>query len=133
MTFQGTTLGAGDPAYVDMNGDYNINLDDKVIAGNPNPKVTGGIGNTFSYKGISLSIFCSFVTGRKIFNGALSDFLNGSSGIYGSYRNWGANAGPAAISGILGQFWTNPGDHAPLPRLVYPNGTSKDPWDIASS
>jgi len=133
MTFQGTTLGAGDPAYVDMNGDYNINLDDKVIAGNPNPKVTGGIGNTFSYKGISLSIFCSFVTGRKIFNGALSDFLNGSSGIYGSYTNWGANAGPAAISGILGQFWTTPGDHAPLPRLVYPNGTSKDPWDIASS
>jgi hypothetical protein len=129
MTYQGSTLGAGDPAYVDMNGDYNIDYDDKVIAGNPNPKVTGGFGNTFSYKGISLNIFCSFVTGRKIFNGALSDALNGSK----AYNSWGANSGPASIPDILGQFWANPGDRTTFPRLVYPSGTAQDPWNIASS
>jgi TonB-linked SusC/RagA family outer membrane protein len=129
MTYQGSTLGAGDAAYVDMNGDYNINYDDKVIAGNPNPKVTGGFGNTFLYKGISLNIFCSFVAGRKIFNGALSDALNGSRDV----GSWAFNSGPASLVNILGQFWTKAGDKAPFPRLVYPSGSAQDPWNIASS
>jgi TonB-linked SusC/RagA family outer membrane protein len=129
LTYQGATLGAGDAAYVDLNGDYNIDYDDKVIAGNPNPKVTGGIGNTFSYKGISLTVFCSFITGRKIFNGALSDALNGSRTI----SSWGVNSGPASLVDILGQFWVKEGDKAPFPRLVYPSGSAQDPWNIASS
>lgn len=129
MTFQGATLQAGDARYVDLNGDYNIDYDDKVIAGNPNAKVTGGFGNTFSYKGISLNIFCSFVTGRKIFNGYLSDALNGSRDI----GTWGAVSGPASIPSLLGQFWTNPGDNTRFPRLVYAAGTAQDPWNIASS
>lgn len=133
MTFQGNTLQAGDARYVDMNGDYNIDYDDKVIDGNPNPKVTGGFGNTFSYKGFSLNVFCSFVLGRKIFNGYLSDALNGSSGPYGSYTGWGSVSGPASIPGLLGQFWQKPGDQTRFPRLVYPSGTTQDPWDIASS
>jgi TonB-linked SusC/RagA family outer membrane protein len=130
MTFQGAPLGAGDARYVDLNGDYNIDYSDKVIAGNPNPKATGGIGNTFTYKGISLNIFASFVLGRKIFNGYLSDALNGSNAYQGA---WTANSGPASIPGLLGQFWTKPGENTRFPRLVYPNGTAQDPWNIASS
>jgi hypothetical protein len=134
LTFYGSPLVAGDPAYVDQNGDYNIDLNDKIIAGNPNPKITGGFGNTFSYKGISLNIFCSFVTGRKIFNGALSDALNGSIMTSNNYGVWGAVSGPAAIPDILGRFWVKPGDHADFPRMVYPSSSvPKDPWDIASS
>ena len=131
MTFQGAPLGAGDAKYVDMNGDYNIDFDDKINAGNPMPKVTGGFSNTFSYKGFSLNVFCSFLTGRKIFNGYLSDFLNGSR----DYTNtWGSNSGPAAIPNLLGQFWTSTSyNTATFPRLVYPTGTSQDPWNIASS
>jgi TonB-linked SusC/RagA family outer membrane protein len=130
MTFQGTPLQAGDAKYVDMNGDYNIDYDDKIIAGNPNPGIVGGFGNTFTYKGISLNVFCSFVFKRKIFNGYLSDALNGSH----TYADtWGAVSGPASIPGILGQFWTNTGDHSNFPRLVYPRGSNQDPWDIASS
>ncbi|HLZ89154.1 MAG TPA: SusC/RagA family TonB-linked outer membrane protein [Puia sp.] len=130
MTFQGVPLQAGDARYVDINGDYNIDYSDKVIAGNPNPKATGGFGNTFTYKGISLNIFASFVLGRKIFNGYLSDALNGSNAYQGA---WTANAGPASIPSLLGQFWTKPGDNTRFPRLVYPNGTAQDPWNIASS
>ena len=133
MTFQGVPLGAGDGRYVDQNGDYNIDYDDKVIDGNPNPKVTGGFGNTFSYKGLSLNIFCSYVLGRKIFNGYLSDALNGSSGPYSSYTQWGVVSGPSSLGSLLGQFWQKPGDQTRFPRLVYPTGTSQDPWDIASS
>jgi len=129
LTYQGSPLGAGDAAYVDMNGDYNIDYDDKVIIGNPNPSVTGGFGNTFIYKGISLNVFCSFVMGRKIFNGALSDALNGSRDI----GSWASVSGPASLVDILGKFWTKAGDKAPFPRLVYPTGSAQDPWNIASS
>jgi hypothetical protein len=93
------------------------------------PKATGGFGNTFSYKGFSLNVFCSFVTGRNIFNGYLSDYLNGSR----AFQAWGSVAGPAAIKDLLNQFWTNPGDQTKFPRLVYPNGTNMDPWNIGSS
>jgi TonB-linked SusC/RagA family outer membrane protein len=129
LSYQGTALQAGDAAYVDNNGDYNINFDDKVIAGNPMPKVTGGFGNTFSYHGFTLNVFCSFVTGRKIFNGYLSDYLNGSK----SFGAWGSVSGPAAITNMLDQFWTSPGDRTKFPRLVYPTDTRQDPWNIASS
>jgi TonB-linked SusC/RagA family outer membrane protein len=129
LTFQGATLHAGDAKYVDNNGDYNIDYDDKVIAGNPMPKVTGGFSNNFSYKRFNLTVFCSFLTGRKIFNGALSDFLNGSR----SVDSWGFVAGPAAIPNMLNQFWNSPGDQTRFPRLVYPSGTAQDPWNIASS
>lgn len=129
MSFQGATLQAGDPRYIDNNGDYNINYDDKVIAGNPTPKVTGGFSNTFSYKGFSLNVFCSFLTGRKIFNGYLSDYLNGSRYI----NSWGSVACPAAISNLLNQFWVQPGDQTTFPKLVNYVGSAQDPWNIASS
>ena len=129
LSFYGNPLGAGDAAYVDMNGDYVINLDDKVNNGNPNPKFTGGFLNTLSYKGFSLSVFCSFLSGRNVFNGSLSDYLNGSR----DYNSWGSVAGPAALSDILDQFWQQPGDVKKYPRLVYPNGSAQDPWNIATS
>ena len=129
MSFQGTAQKAGDARYVDINGDYNIDLNDKVPVGNPNPKATGGFGNTFSYKGFSLNVFCSFVTGRKIFNGYLSDALNGSATYPGS---WGSNSGPASIPDLLNQFWVKDGDNAALPRLVTTNNAN-DAWDIANS
>lgn len=129
LSYQGTALTAGDAAYVDNNGDYNINYDDKVIAGNPMPKVTGGFENNFSWKGLNLTVFCSFVGGRKIFNGYLSDYLNGSR----FFSSWGSVSGPAAITNMLDQFWTKPGDRTKFPRMVYPNGVTQDPWNIASS
>ena len=41
---------------VDQNGDYVIDDKDRVILGNKNPRWTMGWSNTFSYKGIDLSI-----------------------------------------------------------------------------
>ncbi|WPQ65241.1 SusC/RagA family TonB-linked outer membrane protein [Chitinophaga sancti] len=128
LTYMGTTLHGGDPRYIDMNGDYNIDYDDKVIAGNPMPKITGGFGNTFTYKGLSLNIFCSFLTGRKIFNGYLSDALNGSK-LY--QYSWGSNAGPAALTSLLNQFWMHEGDQTKYPTLV--TNVNNDRYNIASS
>jgi TonB-linked SusC/RagA family outer membrane protein len=38
----------------------------RVVAGNPNPKLVGGITNTFSYKGFDLNVFFNGVSGNKI-------------------------------------------------------------------
>ncbi|HMH24840.1 MAG TPA: TonB-dependent receptor [Puia sp.] len=63
---QGTWL--GDVRYKDLNGDKAITAADQTFIGNPNPKFTYGVTNTFSYKGIDLSVFVTGVYGDDIFN-----------------------------------------------------------------
>lgn len=107
ITFYGTVIKEGDPIYVDQNGDYNIDLNDKIYAGDPNASVSGGITNTFFYKNWSLSVLCNFVTGREVWNGYASDMMNGSKA--GSIaERWGYIAGP----GVMGDFnyYTGPSD-----------------------
>ncbi|WP_183556770.1 SusC/RagA family TonB-linked outer membrane protein [Mucilaginibacter sp. SP1R1] len=59
----------GGQAYLDINGDGKITqAADRVILGNSQPKFTGGITNTFSYKGVDLSIFLQGSYGNKIYN-----------------------------------------------------------------
>lgn len=41
---------------IDQNGDYKIDAGDRVVLGNENPRWTIGWSNTFSYKGIELSV-----------------------------------------------------------------------------
>ncbi|MFL9829335.1 TonB-dependent receptor [Flavobacterium sp. ST-87] len=52
-----------------------INDSDRTIIGNANPKFTGGINNTFSYKGLDLSVFLDFTVGNDIYN---ANVLNSS-------------------------------------------------------
>ena len=65
-TADGTWL--GDIQYQDTNHDGVINAADQVPLGNPNPKFTYGITNTFSYKSFDLTIFLNGSYGAKIFN-----------------------------------------------------------------
>ncbi len=131
MTYFGNTLHAGDSRIVDQNGDYNIDLNDKVNTGkSPAPKVTGGFTNTFSYKGLSLTVFVNYSFGNYLINGTVSDALNGSS----SYTSWGAMAGPAGtLSSLLNRFWSKPGDQTTYPREVYSAivANNMDPWNVA--
>lgn len=129
ITYFGSAMHAGDSKIIDQNGDYNINLDDKVNTGKSSmPKVTGGFTNTFSYKGLSLSVFANYSFGNYLINGTLSDALNGSS-----YGAWGSVAGPAGVySSVLDQFWAANGNQTVYPRLVYGSGsTAQDPWNVA--
>ena len=47
---------AGNVKPVDQNGDYKIDADDRVILGNVNPRLTAGWTNTFSWKGLELTL-----------------------------------------------------------------------------
>ncbi|MBC6612826.1 TonB-dependent receptor [Hymenobacter sp. BT507] len=63
---QGQTV--GDPKYLDANGDGVINEKDRIIAGQPSPKYTWGITNTFNYKGFDLSVLVQGQNGGSLYS-----------------------------------------------------------------
>ena len=71
----------GDRKYRDLNGDNIINDLDRTIIGTAQPKYMGGITNTFSYKGVELSVFFQGVYGNDILNANRFEleYLNGTN------------------------------------------------------
>lgn len=71
----------GDRKYLDLNGDNVINDLDRTIIGTAQPKYIGGITNTFSFKGIELSVFLQGVYGNDILNANRFEleYLNGTN------------------------------------------------------
>lgn len=71
----------GDRKYMDLNGDKKIDDKDRKIIGSAQPKFSGGISNTFSYRGIDLTIFLQGVYGNKILNANRFEleYLNGTT------------------------------------------------------
>ncbi|OOQ59413.1 SusC/RagA family TonB-linked outer membrane protein [Mucilaginibacter pedocola] len=107
----------GDIRYKDLNNDGKIDEKDQTYLGNPNPKFTYGITNTFSYKSVDLSVFLSGSYGAKILN-ALNYTTAGLSGLYVNQLQSSAN------------FWSpsNPTSNIPAPRggLDNPNLFTSD-------
>ncbi|WP_276090622.1 TonB-dependent receptor [Pedobacter sp. JY14-1] len=111
------TLGLGYPNWRDVNGDYmisdNTGAQDQTFFGDPNPFVTGGFTNYFSYKNFSVQILTTFTFGRDIMNNTLAQRL--SNGLfYGSASDF-AQASITDISQY--NYWRQAGDHATLPAL----------------
>ncbi|MBB2148192.1 SusC/RagA family TonB-linked outer membrane protein [Pedobacter gandavensis] len=63
---------AGDPIFTDLDGNYILNDNDKVIAGNSQPQITGGFTSLLQYKSWSLEINTSFTFQRDILNNSLA-------------------------------------------------------------
>ena len=63
-----TGLWVGDVKYKDINGDGKIDQNDLTVIGNPWPKLTGGFTNSFSYKGLDLSILITGAYGNDVYN-----------------------------------------------------------------
>ena len=63
-----TGIWVGDVKYKDINGDGKIDVKDITNIGNPWPKLTLGLTNSFSYKGFDLSILVTGVYGNDIYN-----------------------------------------------------------------
>ncbi|MFK7908185.1 MAG: SusC/RagA family TonB-linked outer membrane protein [Chitinophagales bacterium] len=78
---------AGDPLFVDTDGDGEITADDRTIIGNPNPDFTFGFNNTFSYKGFDLGIFFQGSQGGEIFNMTNVQLNNGDANTTRDYFN----------------------------------------------
>ena len=70
----GTDASSGTPGhvkFVDQDGNGQINDDDYVIIGNPNPKFTGGFFFSFTWKNLSLDANFTASYGNDILNGNL--------------------------------------------------------------
>jgi TonB-linked SusC/RagA family outer membrane protein len=58
----------GDVKYLDVNGDGVINSDDRTLMGQPDPKYSWGLYNTFNFKGFDLSFLIQGSGGNKIYD-----------------------------------------------------------------
>lgn len=66
--FSNSTFKPGDMGVRDLDGNDTITVADRTDIGNPVPKFTMGLTNTFSYRGVELSGLLQGVYGNKILN-----------------------------------------------------------------
>jgi len=95
----------GDLRFRDVNGDGQINADDRVAIGNPNPTFTYGLNNTVSWKGFDLTAFVQGSQGNDIYN--LNRF----------YTEGGLYSNGNSSTRVLGR-WTGPGTSTDVPRAI---------------
>lgn len=102
---------AGDVKYYDLDGDGDIDEDDRVVSGSPFPKIFGSLNNTFSYKNFDLSVDLQYSFGGKIY----ADWKAGLQGM-------GSLGGNGSFQSILKSEyenrWTSAGSSDDTPRLV---------------
>ena len=102
-----TYFRGGDPMWTDLNGDYILDDNDLVGAGNSQPLITGGFTSFMQYKGFSLSLTGSFTLIRDVLNNALTSRFQ-------SFEN------PLALNSLVPleqyEYWKNSGDKATYPN-----------------
>lgn len=88
------------------------------------PKVFGGLTNTFTYKGFSLSFMLYFNFGNKVYdNYGATSFSDGSGGFTPTTR---------MTRYTYDNRWRNPGDITDQPKIVF-TGTQSGPSSQSSS
>ncbi|WP_243234860.1 SusC/RagA family TonB-linked outer membrane protein [Flavobacterium pectinovorum] len=88
-----------------------INDLDRTQIGDANPKYTGGLNNTFSYKGIDLSVFLDFTVGNDIYN---ANVLNNSRLNLDNQNTFALYADRWTTINAAGERVTNPDELAAL-------------------
>ncbi|WP_207424956.1 TonB-dependent receptor [Pedobacter sp. SYSU D00535] len=77
----GGTIKPGDLKYVPTAGEVDANgnpvwtANDRTVIGSALPKFTGGMVNTFAYKGFDLSVFVNFSYGNQVMNANKQSFM----------------------------------------------------------
>ncbi len=95
----------GDLMYRDLNGDGVVSTSDRTYIGDPNPKFTYGMTNTFSYKNFTLSVFIQGSYGNDVFNASRME----TEGMYD-----GKNQSTRVLD-----RWRIPGQITDVPRANY--------------
>lgn len=79
LTYNGTPMKGGDPRWLDMDGDFDINNKDRVLMGNYIPKYTGGFYNRLGWKNFDISFLLYFNLKKDAINAQAAryfDFAN---------------------------------------------------------
>lgn len=100
----------GELMYRDLNEDGSITSSDRAYIGDPNPLFTFGMTNTFSYKGITLSLFLQGSYGNDVFNASRME----TEGMYD-----GKNQSIRVLN-----RWKTPGQITDMPKAGYQMHTS---------
>lgn len=96
---------AGDIRFLDLNNDGKIDDNDRTYSGDPNPSYIFAMNNTFTYKGIDLSVFVQGVSDNKIYN---------------ANRIWqeGMAVAQNQTTAVLNR-WTGKGTSTTMPRAIF--------------
>ena len=97
----------GDIKVLDLNGDGQVDLNDRTIIGNPNPDYIYGFNMNLSYKGFSLRALFNGTEGNDIVNGNMYRFGYAE----GTYRN--------IIKEAWTDRWSAENPNGTYPRLGY--------------
>ncbi|MFO7256375.1 MAG: TonB-dependent receptor [Bacteroidota bacterium] len=123
VEWAGVNPANGDPLYRDKNGNITnvYNADDAVAKfGTWDPPRFGGLTNTFTYKGIELSVFFSFQHGNKLLNN--QRFFNNNPLNFGQFNQ--------SVEQL--RAWRNPGDITNVPRVTAQREFSSQDLEDAS-
>jgi len=95
----------GDALFYDSEGNKTstYSSDYRKIVGDPNPDFTGGLTNTFSYRGLSLRVFMQFSQGNDVYRSG-GRFVNNNMGSV-----WNQQVGQL-------DRWQEPGDITDVPQ-----------------
>ncbi|MFY0255327.1 SusC/RagA family TonB-linked outer membrane protein [Chitinophaga sp. 30R24] len=105
-TETGQYFQAGDPYWLDRDGNYILDINDYTAQGNSQPLVTGGLQSQIYYKSFSLSINASYTAVRDILNDALSERLKYLSTPFGNN---------SIVDFNTIDYWKRSGSHAAYP------------------
>ncbi len=111
-------FGAGDIIFFDKDGNHEINEDDRVVIGDPNPDFYGNIFTSVAYKRFRLDVNFNYSLGNDIYNYMRSQLEGGSR-----FMNQ---------SKSLTKRWQSEGQVTDVPRITFqdPMGNSRfsDRW-----
>jgi TonB-linked SusC/RagA family outer membrane protein len=97
----------GDPRFTDVNGDYVLDANDLVDAGNSQIRFSGGVTLDFRYKNFNMQVQGTGVLGRDVLNNALAEQFQ-------KFNN------PLALNGLVPiseyDIWTKSGQSATYPN-----------------
>ncbi|SFV34571.1 SusC/RagA family TonB-linked outer membrane protein [Thermoflavifilum thermophilum] len=113
----------GDVRFVDLNGDHIINDSDRTIIGNPNPKLFGGISETFTWKRWQLDALFTFSLGSDIYNAQrrqLESMDNYNNQTLAIRNRWRADG---QITSIPRVAWGDPSGNARFSDRWIENGS----------
>ncbi len=104
---EGVDPQTGDIVYADLNGDNQINSDDRTFIGNAQPDFSYGFNNTFSYGNFGLTFLFQGVQGNDMFNASRMELE-------------GMNDSKNQLATVLNR-WTTPGQITSIPRAAKDN------------
>ncbi|RPE11992.1 SusC/RagA family TonB-linked outer membrane protein [Chitinophaga lutea] len=103
-TPEGVPFRAGDARFLDLDGNYVITDNDRVIMGNSMPLITGGFSTSFRYKNYSLNVNGSYTLIRDVINSALVERMNF---LQDPHKPNSITVLPPGVT-----YWQKPGDNA---------------------